>query len=209
MSADMGRSNPDRSDETSFYVDHREPIQAATEAADRFTKNVLQYEWAAYLKVQSTLVASGQWIVGDVGRPWGRVAPNSWNAGRERGIDFHFEHHPTRRRFRRGRFQFDLHLENCTTGDADFTAGSPYAILRDSVLERIDEGADEPADEPAWVEASVGSSDDQKTLWTASYRFAPGDSNQYYETLQTAMTDHREIAARVSDALDSFLAEDV
>ena len=139
----------------------------------------------------------------------GRVAPKRWSAGRDREIDLHFEYHPTRRRFRRGQFQFDLHLENCTTGGADFTAGSPYAILRDSVLERIDEGADELANEPAWVEASTGSSDDQKTLWTASYRFTPGDSKQYYETLQTAITDHREIAARVSDALDSFLAEGV
>lgn len=188
----LGMSGRDSVDDTSFYLDYETQVDATRDAVSKLAREVLQYEWADYLESYPPS-GSQAWEYYDVGKPWARVAPNAWEAGQSRGFDLHFEHFPTPRALERGWFRLELHLEDGVHGDADFSAGSPYAALREHLIERID--GDEMEARPD------GEFGHGKTIWCAEYRFVAGDTRAYYETLRTALEEHDELVATVTDVL--------
>ncbi|CQR48781.1 MULTISPECIES: acetyltransferase [Haloferax] len=193
-------NGPDTADETSFYLDYELQVDATRDAVAKLAREVLQYEWADYLRA-SPPAGGHEWHALDSGKPWGRVTPTSWERGRDSGYDLHFEHYPTPRALQRGQFRLELHLEDGVHGDADFSGDSPYAALRERLVAALDEARGEHDDLPAG-EFGTG-----RTLWRVDSHFLAGDTVAYYEALREALSAHDPFVDAVAAVLDDELPE--
>lgn len=179
-------------------VDTESHIRATRDAIAKRAQNVLQYEWAPYLEAKPPH-DDHDWEYLDRGKPWGRIKPNAWTRDEVTGFDLHFEHFPTARALQRGQLRFELHLEDGVSGDADFSAATPYAKLREQLLARfkhLQQCGQESTHETS--ERGTG-----RILWQKTYSFTAGDPIAYYETLRTALTEHSEYVAPGATALAS------
>ncbi|KTG30394.1 hypothetical protein [Haloferax profundi] len=188
-------NGPDTADETSFYLDYEMQVDATRDAVSKLARDVLQYEWADYLR-RFPPEGPQTWDHLDSGKPWGRVTPRAWDVGRSHGFDVHFEHYPTPRALQRGQLRFELHLEDGLSGDADFSGDSPYAALRERIIEALERVRQE-ADEVPHGDFGTG-----RTIWWSDYRFTAGDTVAYYETLREALSEHAVFVDAVSEVLD-------
>lgn len=193
-------NGPDAVDDGSFYLDYEMQVDATRDAVSKLARDVLQYEWADYLR---TYPPEGPqtWDHLDSGKPWGRVTPQAWDVGREAGFDVHFEHYPDPRALQRGQLRLELHLEDGIHGDADFSGDSPYAALRERL---VDELLDFVTESEA---APPGDFGHGRTIWTADYRFTAGDTVAYYETLREALSEHAAFVPVVTEVLDAEIAD--
>lgn len=174
---------------------------AAQSAAGRFAREVLQYEWRSYLDAYPPESEAHTWEPDGEGRPWGRVAPAAWRAARDDDVDLHFEHYPTEEQFSTGEFRFDLHLEDCATGTADFDNSTVHRRFRDRFGERAAADIETLSEQATWSAVQLTDELDEHVLWRARYLFMPGDERAYYETLRRAIEDHQAVATLASELL--------
>jgi hypothetical protein len=191
----MSRRN--EGDDVQFYLDNEAQIAATREAVARRAREVLQYEWPAYLAA-SPPDDGRTWVTENEGMPWGVVLPREWARGREQGFDLHFEHFPTARALERGQLRLEVHLEDGVSGGADFGAGSRYSELRERILERLGAFEESLRTDGRWPSGEPGS---DRTLWAGEYRFPAGDSRAYSETLRGALEEYSEFVGVVTDVV--------
>ncbi|KAB1198168.1 MULTISPECIES: acetyltransferase [Haloferax] len=193
-------NGPNAVDESSFYLEYEMQVDATRDAVAKLAREVLQYEWADYLRAYPP-EGPQTWEHLDSGKPWGRVMPQAWDIGRSQGFDLHFEHYPDSRALERGHLRLELHLEDGVHGDADFSGDSPYAALRERLVDALVDftsGSDE---------VPPGDFGRGRTIWAADYRFTAGDTGAYYEALRKALSEHAVFVPVVTEALESRLAE--
>ncbi|WP_416840377.1 acetyltransferase [Haloferax sp. DFSO52] len=188
-------------DDASFYLDYEMQVDATRDAVSKLAREVLQYEWADYLRA-SPPDGPQTWEHLDSGKPWGRVMPQVWEVGRSQGFDLHFEHYPDARALERGHLRLELHLEDGVNGDADFSGGSKYAVLRERIVDGLVDFL-RSSDEVPQGDFGTG-----RTIWAAEYRFTAGDTVAYYETLRTALTEHAVFVRVVTAALEAELSRE-
>lgn len=193
-------NGPDTVDDASYYLDYEMQVDATRDAVAQLARDVLQYEWADYLRAYPP-AGPQTWEHLDSGKPWGRVMPDAWAVGRDDGFDLHFEHYPDARALERGHLRIELHLEDGVHGDADFSPGSKYAALREQIVDALVDFIAESDDAPDG-DFGVG-----RTIWAADYRFTAGDTVAYYEALRTALSEHAVFVSVVTDAVSQVHSE--
>ncbi|KAB1187482.1 MULTISPECIES: acetyltransferase [Haloferax] len=193
-------NGPDTVDEASYYLDYEMQVDATRDAVSKLAREVLQYEWADYLRAYPP-DGPQTWEHLDSGKPWGRVMPQAWDIGRDQGFDLHFEHYPDPQALQRGHLRFEMHLEDGVHGDADFSGDSPYAALRERIIDELTAFIEESGDVP---EGAFGRG---RTLWSADYRFTAGDTVAYYEALRSALSDHAVFVSVVREAVEGAVEQ--
>ncbi|MFC7202657.1 acetyltransferase [Haloferax namakaokahaiae] len=184
----------DAADESSFYLDYETQLDATRDAVSKLAREVLQYEWADYLR-RYPPTATHEWEFTDTGKPWGRITPHAWRLGREAGFDVHFEHYPTPRALERGQLRVELHLEDGIHGDADFEDGSRYSRLRERIYSELDAVGHDAHEQ---ISGGRGTG---RVIWQSDARFIAGDPVAYYEALRRTLEAHAVFVDVVTSAL--------
>ncbi|QIB75541.1 hypothetical protein G3I44_15310 [Halogeometricum borinquense] len=171
---------------------------------DQFVREVFQHEWSDYLDTYPPETGDRTWEWSDSGKPWGRLQPHVWRSGREYGLDLHFEHHPTAEQYTTGTLQFELHLEDCETGSADFSAETLHQQFRNRFERRAKRVKPALSERTEWRQFRITGSLDEHVLCRAVYPFTSLNERAYYETLRTAVEDHERITSFATDMLSEL-----
>ena len=188
-----------------LYFEYREAIESVDEAIEPFVKNVLRDEWKDGLqkKLQENNATDHNWKCGAVGHSYGQLRLPDWISAKDgkSRLNVHFEHKPRVEHFKTGRLKFLLELEEQDGSSITKDSGPQYHAFRNDLLAALPEVVESSDYDESQLNVDIDPSSSKKKLLSAMYKFRPGNEEEYYSSLATALIDFAPVADLVSETL--------
>ena len=188
-----------------LYFEYREAIASVDDAIEPFVKDVLRNEWKDGLQkeLQENNATDHNWKCGAVGNSYGQLRLPDWISAKEGEcrLDIHFEHKPRVEHFKTGRLKLLLELEERDRGTMSKNSGPQYHAFREDLLEALPRVVESSEYSDSQLKVEIDPSSSKKKLLSVMYKYQPGDEQEYYSALATALIDLAPVADLVSETL--------
>ncbi|MGQ3328071.1 PD-(D/E)XK nuclease family protein [Halorubrum sp. FL23] len=188
-----------------LYFEYREAIESVNGAIEPFVKDVLRNEWRDGLQkeLQENRTTNRDWKCDAVGHSYGQLRLPDWISAKDgkSRLNIHFEHKPRVEHFKTGRLEFLLELEEQDGGRITKDSGPQYHAFRNDLLAALPEVIESSDYDESQLNVEIDPSSSKKKLLSAMYKFQPGNEEEYYSSLATALIDFTPVSDLVSETL--------